>query len=46
MYQMDVLKEFRDEIQKALPQGVELPPLPGKGTLDINLVLQSDFFFA
>jgi len=46
MYQQDVLKDFRDEIQKGLPEGIELPPLPKKGSLDINLVLQSDFFFA
>jgi DNA-directed RNA polymerase len=46
MYHTDVLKNFRDEIQEGLPPGVELPPLPQKGTLDINLVLKSDFFFA
>jgi DNA-directed RNA polymerase, mitochondrial len=46
MYQFDVLEIFRDEIQAGLPEGVKLPPLPTKGTLDINLVLQSDFFFA
>lgn len=46
MYQQDVLKDFRDEIQKGLPIGVELPPLPAKGSLDINQVLESDFFFA
>ncbi len=46
MYQMDVLEEFRREIQGGLPKDVELPPLPQKGTLDINLVLKSDFFFA
>lgn len=46
MYQLDVLAAFRDEIQEGLPDGVELPPLPSKGTLDISLVLKSDFFFA
>ncbi len=46
MYQFDVLQSFADEIQKGLPEGVKLPPLPKKGTLDINQVLKSDFFFA
>lgn len=46
MYQFDVLQSFADEIQKGLPEGVKLPPLPKKGTLDINEVLRSDFFFA
>ncbi len=46
MYQFDVLESFAKEIQDGLPEGVKLPPLPAKGSLDINLVLQSDFFFA
>ncbi len=46
MYQMDVLEAFRQEIQAGLPDGITLPDLPAKGTLDINLVLESDFFFA
>jgi DNA-directed RNA polymerase len=46
MYQFDVMQSFATEIQAGLPEGVKLPPLPAKGTLDINLVLQSDFFFA
>ncbi len=46
MYQFDVLASFRDEVQAGLPKGVELPPLPTKGSLDINQVLLSDFFFA
>jgi DNA-directed RNA polymerase len=46
MYQDDVLKRFAEEVQAGLPDGVKLPPLPSKGTLDINAVLQSDFFFA
>jgi DNA-directed RNA polymerase len=46
MYQFDVLKSFADEIQAGLPAGVTLPSLPAKGSLDINQVLLSDFFFA
>lgn len=46
MYQFDVLESFAHEIQKGLPDGVKLPPLPPKGSLDINEVLKSDFFFA
>ncbi len=46
MYQIDVLEAFKKEIEEGLPEGVKLPPLPAKGTLDISLVLKSDFFFA
>ncbi len=41
----DVLAEFRDEISLML-HGAELPALPPKGTLDLNLVSESQFFFA
>lgn len=42
----DVLQEFAEEISLMLPEGTELPPLPKKGSLDLQQVLQSPFFFA
>lgn len=42
----DVLQSFKDEVEALLPEGKELPPLPEKGTLDLDLVLESRFFFA
>lgn len=44
--QHDVLAEFAKEVQAALPEGWELPPLPPKGNLDIHAVLNSPYFFA
>jgi DNA-directed RNA polymerase len=46
MYQADVLDAFRSEVAAVLPEGVELPAMPAKGTLDLSGVLASDFFFA
>ncbi len=47
MYQdQNVLQAFADEVKVNLPEGVELPPVPPMGTLDLTQVLQSDFFFA
>jgi DNA-directed RNA polymerase len=46
MYQTDVLMQFRDELMSQLPAGSELPELPPKGNLDLDLVLESVFFFA
>ncbi len=42
----DVLRDFRDDLQVLLPDGVELPALPEHGDLDLNMVLESPFFFA
>ena len=41
----DVLAEFRDALLRRFP-GLELPPLPAKGGLDLARVLDSPFFFA
>ncbi len=46
VYNEDVLLKFRDEVAQVLDDPSELPPLPPKGSLDISLVEQSDFFFA
>ena len=42
MYQRDVLADFRDR----LPEGLDLEPLPAKGTLDLLGVQESEFFFS
>jgi len=44
----DVLDEFRTSIIAMLPpeEAEKVPPVPTKGTLDIDAVLLSDFFFA
>ena len=47
-YSLPVLESFRDELAAQLPPEVaaELPPLPQRGTLDLELVRQSEYFFA
>lgn len=42
----DILEEFRAEVQRQLPPGTELPPVPPRGALDIREVLRSPYFFA
>lgn len=44
----DVLDEFRTSIIAMLPPEAaeKVPPVPAKGSLDIDAVLRSDFFFA
>ena len=44
----DVLADLKQEIAEMLPEKrrKELPDLPAKGTLDVNEVLKSTFFFA
>jgi len=46
--QSDVLSDFRADILWQLPEELHhtIPPLPSSGSLDLNLVAQSDFFFA
>ena len=45
MFSLDLLKEFSEEVQAYLPEGVELPPLPEYGDLDPNCVRNSTYFF-
>ena len=45
MFSSDLLAEFRDEVQAYLPAGVTLPDLPEYGDLNVNLLLESDYFF-
>jgi DNA-directed RNA polymerase len=42
----DVLDEFTSELIGILPPDAEVPAQPEKGTLDLEGVLKSDFFFA
>ena len=48
IYQEDVLGELREGFAEQLPPEVadKLPPVPTKGTLDLNQVLDSLYFFA
>lgn len=46
MYSQDVLQTFKEELEMQLPECTQLPPLPRKGTLDLDLVKQSSYFFA
>ncbi|SHL15096.1 DNA-directed RNA polymerase [Halomonas caseinilytica] len=44
--EQDVLADFKEELEEQLPEDVELPDLPKKGSLDLEQVMESDFFFA
>jgi DNA-directed RNA polymerase len=46
MYSGCVLSTFREDLQAMLPEGIELPPVPLKGSLDLEQVRESAFFFA
>lgn len=47
-YSQPVLEQFRNELLEQLPPelAAELPPLPPMGTLDLEQVKQSEYFFA
>lgn len=47
-YQGDVLGDFRAQLVEQLPPELaeKLPPLPPMGTLDLGLVMESEYFFA
>lgn len=44
----DVLEEFRQQMLFQLPEelAVKIPPVPPKGTLDLNQIRESRYFFA
>ncbi|TXR49915.1 DNA-directed RNA polymerase [Phyllobacterium endophyticum] len=49
MYEMhDVLSDFRERLVSSLPDELveEVPVLPAKGELDLEQIMQSDYFFA
>jgi DNA-directed RNA polymerase len=47
-YSQDVLENFRKEVLDQLPVELraEVPPVPPKGTLDLEAVKESRYFFA
>lgn len=40
------LESLREQLQSGLPEGVELPPPPAQGDLDLSTLAQADYFFA
>ena len=46
MFSLPLLERFRDECLSYLPVGVELPPVPESGALDVSEVRKSLYFFA
>lgn len=48
MYSRDILKAFRDEVAAQLPPDLasSLPALPPQGTLDLDVIRMSRYFFA
>lgn len=46
MYTPDLLQKFRDEILEQLPPGHTLPPVPERGSLDLEQIRESVFFFS
>lgn len=46
LYSNDVLEDLRNQWLAQLPEGAELPEVPAKGNLNINEVLESQYFFA
>ena len=47
-YTPDILEDFREEIIKQLPEDLAelIPEIPEKGSLDLQQVMDSEFFFA
>ncbi len=46
VFEGDPLQEFADQVKQSLPEGTELPETPEKGTLDIQEIKNSLYFFA
>lgn len=46
MYSGDVLENFKNDLEGQLREGMTLPELPPKGTLDLSQVMDSQYFFA
>lgn len=46
LYEDDVFGKFKEQLEAQLPDGGELDPLPEKGNLDPELVLESHYAFA
>lgn len=46
LFSTDILQDFRRELAAQLPAGSKLPPTPRPGTLPVEAVLESPYFFA
>lgn len=46
IYEEDVLARFASELERQLPEKLELEPLPSHGNLELASVMDSEFFFA
>jgi len=46
VFEVDLLKTLRDELQSCLPEDVQLPKLPEYGSLDVEQLNNSTYFFA
>ena len=44
LYSMPLLEDLRDSLEMRFPE-IDFPPLPERGTLDIQKVKESQFFF-
>jgi DNA-directed RNA polymerase len=44
LYTQPLLEQLRNSLELRFPT-VEFPPLPERGTLDLDEVLKSDYFF-
>lgn len=45
IYRQPILENFTEDVTQVLEEDVELPEMPKKGSLDIEEVLKSDYFF-
>lgn len=46
MYKPDLLAGFKEEIESQLPESLTLPDLPAHGDLDLDVIHESQYFFA
>ena len=46
VFAVDRLKDFRDEMQRQLPEGIVLPDLPEYGSLDVEVARGAQYLFS
>lgn len=46
MYSQDVMAKFKTDLEMQLLPETDLPEIPPKGTLDLELIMESQYFFA
>ena len=44
LYKQPLLEDFKQQLELRFPS-IKFPELPGRGELDLNLVLESPYFF-